>query len=229
MNRETARQELRKAGRRILASLTTEARKGADGEPRYVCRLCQNGRDGNGDGITSRPSSDGADIICTRCGFSGDIIRYYMATVDYDYNGALEELTEYYLHDKIDGGELEGAEIPTNTDKAEETGEPDTAQNPPDLPVNHPERLEGTKAPQAPKDAPQPSERDHRGIDREAAKDRVRREVKCTDYLQKSQGGMFNCPFCGSGTKEHKTGAVKYYPETNTICCFGECGKKVMT
>lgn len=37
---------------------------------------------------------------------------------------------------------------------------------------------------------------------------------------------MYCCPFCGSGTRTHKTGAVKYYPETNTVCCFAGCGKK---
>ena len=37
---------------------------------------------------------------------------------------------------------------------------------------------------------------------------------------------MYCCPFCGSGTGTHKTGAVKYYPETNTVCCFAGCGKK---
>lgn len=30
---------------------------------------------------------------------------------------------------------------------------------------------------------------------------------------------MYNCPFCGSGTGKNGTGAIKYYPETNTFFC----------
>lgn len=63
-------------------------------------------------------------------------------------------------------------------------------------------------------------------MNREDAKQEIRRRVKITDYLEKSKGGLYCCPFCGSGHGEHKTGAVKHYPETNTICCFGACGKK---
>ena len=63
-------------------------------------------------------------------------------------------------------------------------------------------------------------------MNREEAKQIIRERVRITDYLEKSKGGLYCCPFCGSGHGTHKTGAVKYYPETNTICCFGACGKK---
>lgn len=63
-------------------------------------------------------------------------------------------------------------------------------------------------------------------MNREEAKQEIRRRVRITDYLEKSKGGLYCCPFCGSGHGTHKTGAVKYYPETNTICCFGACNKK---
>lgn len=63
-------------------------------------------------------------------------------------------------------------------------------------------------------------------MNREDAKQIIRERVRITDYLEKSKGGLYCCPFCGSGHGAHKTGAVKYYPETNTICCFGACGKK---
>lgn len=63
-------------------------------------------------------------------------------------------------------------------------------------------------------------------MNREDAKQEIRRRVRITDYLEKSKGGLYCCPFCGSGHGTHKTGAVKHYPETNTICCFGACGKK---
>lgn len=63
-------------------------------------------------------------------------------------------------------------------------------------------------------------------MNREEAKQIIRERVRITDYLEKSKGGLYCCPFCGSGHGTHKTGAVKYYPETNTICCFGACEKK---
>lgn len=63
-------------------------------------------------------------------------------------------------------------------------------------------------------------------MDRDTARATIRRQVDCRKYLEKSKSGLYCCPFCGSGHGPHGTGAVKYYPETNTICCFGECGKK---
>lgn len=63
-------------------------------------------------------------------------------------------------------------------------------------------------------------------MNREEAKQIIRERVRITDYLEKSKGGLYCCPFCGSGHGTHKTGAVKYYSDTNTICCFGACGKK---
>lgn len=72
----------------------------------------------------------------------------------------------------------------------------------------------------------QESKKGNQTMNREDAKQEIRRRVRITDYLEKSKGGLYCCPFCGSGHGAHKTGAVKYYPETNTICCFGACGKK---
>ena len=61
----------------------------------------------------------------------------------------------------------------------------------------------------------------------EEAKEYVKSRIPCTDYLTKSKGqSMYNCPFCGSGTGKNRTGAIKYYERTNTVCCFGSCGKK---
>lgn len=57
-------------------------------------------------------------------------------------------------------------------------------------------------------------------MDREAARQEIRRRIPCTDFLQRSKGGLYCCPFCGSGTGPNKTGAVKYYEETNTWNCF---------
>lgn len=55
-------------------------------------------------------------------------------------------------------------------------------------------------------------------MDRESARQEIRRRVSCINYLQKSKGGLFCCPFCGSGTGPHKTGALKLY-DTNTWTC----------
>lgn len=57
-------------------------------------------------------------------------------------------------------------------------------------------------------------------MNREQAKAAVKERVRCTEYLQKSKSGLYCCPLCGSGTGQHSTGAVKYYPDTNTWHCF---------
>ena len=56
-------------------------------------------------------------------------------------------------------------------------------------------------------------------MDRETARQTIRTKIKCTDYLTKSKSGLYCCPYCGSGTGTNATGAVKYYPETNTYYC----------
>lgn len=61
-------------------------------------------------------------------------------------------------------------------------------------------------------------------MNREDAKQEIRRRVRITDYLEKSKGrNMYCCPFCGSGHGTHGTGALKVYP-TNTFTCFS-CNK----
>lgn len=61
-------------------------------------------------------------------------------------------------------------------------------------------------------------------MNREDAKQEIRRKVRITDYLEKSKGrNIYCCPFCGSGHGTHGTGALKVYP-TNTFTCFS-CNK----
>ncbi len=55
-------------------------------------------------------------------------------------------------------------------------------------------------------------------MDRETARQEIRRRISCTEYLEKSKSGMYCCPFCGSGKGPHGTGAVKVY-DTNTWTC----------
>lgn len=56
-------------------------------------------------------------------------------------------------------------------------------------------------------------------MNRETAKERVKQQIKCTDYLERSKNGMYCCPACHSGHGTHGTGAVKYYADTNTWHC----------
>ena len=61
-------------------------------------------------------------------------------------------------------------------------------------------------------------------MNREQAKEKIKKDVPCTDYLEKSKGNMYCCPYCGSGHGQSGTGAVKYYPETNSWTCHA-CNK----
>lgn len=58
-------------------------------------------------------------------------------------------------------------------------------------------------------------------MDRDTAREEIRSRIKCTDFLEKSKSGLYCCPQpdCGSGHGSNGTGAVKYYPETNTWYC----------
>lgn len=62
-------------------------------------------------------------------------------------------------------------------------------------------------------------------MDRETARQMIRTRIPCTNYLEKSKGGLYCCPnpTCGSGHGKNATGAVKYYPDTNTWYCHA-CG-----
>lgn len=55
-------------------------------------------------------------------------------------------------------------------------------------------------------------------MDRETARHEIRSRIKCTDYLEPSKGGLYVCPFCGSGRGANGTGALKVY-DTNTFTC----------
>lgn len=51
----------------------------------------------------------------------------------------------------------------------------------------------------------------------------IRTKISCTDFLERSRKGgrnHYKCPFCFSGTGSNGTGALTYYPETNTFYCF---------
>lgn len=54
----------------------------------------------------------------------------------------------------------------------------------------------------------------------EYLKDFIRQRFDCREFLKKSSGcSLYICPKCGSGSGQHKTGAVKYYPDTQRWYC----------
>lgn len=54
----------------------------------------------------------------------------------------------------------------------------------------------------------------------EHMKDFIRQRFDCREFLKKSSGcSLYICPNCGSGSGQHKTGAVKYYPDTQRWYC----------
>lgn len=89
MDRDTARQEIRRNWRSIILNYTSTARKKVGGKETYICPFCGHGK--NGDGITDNPKSkDGNGIKCFgACDFSGDIIEFIQRATGADYNTAL--------------------------------------------------------------------------------------------------------------------------------------------
>lgn len=63
-----------------------------------------------------------------------------------------------------------------------------------------------------------------RNMNREEAKTIIKYDLKCIDLLKPGRKSGWTCPYCKSGQKANGTGAVKYYPETNTCTCHS-CGK----
>lgn len=92
MDRETARQEIRRNWRQIIPGLLPPAKTRVNGETSYICEC---GHGSNGDGLTVNPrSADGNGLKCFGCGWSGDIIDLYQKTTGADYNTALSLLAQ---------------------------------------------------------------------------------------------------------------------------------------
>lgn len=94
MDRETARQEIRRNWRQLIPGIAAgEAKTKVNGETSYICPLCGHGA--HGDGMTMNPRSvDGNGLKCFGCNFSGDIIDLYQQTTGADYNTALSLLAQ---------------------------------------------------------------------------------------------------------------------------------------
>lgn len=92
MDRETAKEEIRKNWRRIIPSILDTAKRKVNGETSYICP-CGHGT--HGDGLTVNPkSSNGNGLKCFGCGWSGDIISLYQKVTNTDYNTALSLLAQ---------------------------------------------------------------------------------------------------------------------------------------
>lgn len=63
-----------------------------------------------------------------------------------------------------------------------------------------------------------------KAMNREEAREQIKGQIKCENFLNTAKNGGYICPFCGSGTGEHATGAMTVYKETNTFTCFA-CNK----
>lgn len=91
MNREDARQEIRRQWRTIIATMTAPATRRVNGETSWICPLCGHGT--HGDGLTRNPSSkDGNGLKCFGCGFAGDIIDLYQQQTGADFPTAVSIL-----------------------------------------------------------------------------------------------------------------------------------------
>lgn len=95
MNREEARQEIRQQWRRVIMGISSgKAKRSVNGEPSYICPICQHGT--NGDGLTVNPrSTDGNGLKCFGCGFSGDIIDLYQQVANVGYTEAVNILGDH--------------------------------------------------------------------------------------------------------------------------------------
>lgn len=139
MERESARQEIRRQWRQLLATDLEPAKRPANGEQSFVCPICGHGK--NGDGLTYNPhSADKNGLKCFGCGFSGDVIDLYMQRYNVDYNTALQELADR-LNIEIDGQErAERPQRHSNTRQGEFT--PATTEAPQEATESAEEPLE---------------------------------------------------------------------------------------
>lgn len=63
-------------------------------------------------------------------------------------------------------------------------------------------------------------------MDYKQAAEIIRQRIDCRQYLTKSKGGLYVCPFCGSGENgNHNTGGLKIY-DGGTWTCFACKGKQ---
>ena len=95
MNREYAKQEIRRRWREIMPGITDQAPGKMNGEKSWVCPLCGSGSGPRGTGITRNPKSrDGNSLHCFGCDYSGDIIDLYQKVKNCTYQEAFSLLAD---------------------------------------------------------------------------------------------------------------------------------------
>lgn len=93
MDREQARQEVRRRWREIIPALTSPAQKPMNGEISWICPMCGHGT--HGDGLTYDPHhGDGNGLKCFGCNWNGDILDLWKITRHTEYNDALSSCAE---------------------------------------------------------------------------------------------------------------------------------------
>lgn len=93
MDRDTARQEIRRNWRKIITNYTGTAKKKVNGKTTYICPFCSHGKGGDGIGeIPPHKTRDGDPyrMKCFTCGFEGDILDFISHKTGADYNTALK-------------------------------------------------------------------------------------------------------------------------------------------
>ena len=141
MTRDEARGTIRANWRQHIGNLLPLAKKKANGEPSYICPLCEHGDGGDGLTFIKNPkTAAGRDTLsCPACGWTGDIFDLYQIVNGGDYDMALQALAaeEGITLDKWTGRQ-DARQHPTTTGSHKATEAP-AADN---LPVNAPEARE---------------------------------------------------------------------------------------
>lgn len=89
MDRQQARQEVRKNWESLITGILQPARQRVNGKTSYICPNCGHGT--HGDGLTAVPNKGGV-LKCFGCGWTGDVIDLYRQQYGADYNTALNDL-----------------------------------------------------------------------------------------------------------------------------------------
>ena len=90
MDYSTAKQAIKSNWQFILKTLEIQpAKKKVNSETSYICPFCSHGK--NGDGLTFIPQTN--LLKCFGCGYTGDIIDFYIKTQNVDFKTAINNLS----------------------------------------------------------------------------------------------------------------------------------------
>ena len=102
MDRDTAKEEIKRRWEIVLQQITSPAKERVNGQTSYICPIPGCGHGTHGDGLTVNPKSpDGTGLKCFGCGFTGDII---------DLIGEVEGISDFPTRLQR-AGELAGVEV----------------------------------------------------------------------------------------------------------------------